>query len=135
MREILLPFAVIIERRIAPILDALEQIPEQAERLANTNFGILDQPRSLPPPPRQPRIAIVDHDLCLRSHGEPCTLCLDICPIDSPPTALFIGTETGRVYVRKNSCIGCGQCESRCPTEPRAITFIPYTPPIDPIIA
>jgi ferredoxin-type protein NapG len=229
VREILLPFTGLIERKINPILAALEQLPDQAQRLANTNFGILDQPasdhpRSLPlplhheperylrPPGAMPPgqfesvcsrcakcvevcpadailldpnglvadgfpyivadtqacvvcdslacmnscptgalklidrldinmgTATVDHHQCLRDSGEPCTLCLDVCPVDGKteppsPSALFISPDSGRIRVRKNVCIGCGLCESRCPTDPRAITIIPSTPPLDPIIA
>jgi len=127
-REVLAPFANIIERRITPILSVLEQIPEQAERLANTNFKVLDQPLSSPP--LQQKRAVIDSRLCLRHH-ESCTLCLDACPSKS----LFIGPETGQMRVRKNTCIGCGQCVSQCPTMPQAITLVAYTPPIDPIIA
>ncbi|MCL2648145.1 MAG: 4Fe-4S dicluster domain-containing protein [Phycisphaerales bacterium] len=221
MREMLRPFASLIERRITPILAALEQIPEQAERLASGNFGILDQPQSWLSPSLPPRIpehclrppgaapsnqfeslctrcgkcvevcpagaikldsggfvagglpyivtdtqpcvvcdslacmqscptgalklvdrreidmgtAVVDHHQCLRDQNEPCTLCLDICPLDDNPTALFLSADTGQVRVRKTLCIGCGLCESRCPTDPRAITVIPYSPPVDPIVA
>lgn len=234
MRELLAPFAGVIEKKIAPLLAALEQIPDDAQRLANTGFGLLDQraARSVPLPlhlaagperylrppgamapgtqsgfesvcsrcgkcveacpvdaiqldpngltadgfpyivaDRQPcvvcndlacmkscptgalrivdRLAIrmgtatVDHQLCLRDHGENCTLCLEVCPIDGKTdgstagtmSALFISPDTGKIRVRKNVCIGCGLCENRCPTEPRAITVAPYVEPHDPIIA
>jgi ferredoxin-type protein NapG len=232
MREAILPFYGLIERKINPILAALEQIPDEAERLANNNFGLLDQPsprpnhvplhqlenepqRPLRPPgattpddafesicsrcgncvaacpanaiqldangllaggfpyivaENQPCVvckelacmkscptgalkilnrldinmgtATVDHQLCLRNHGEACTLCIDVCPIDgknpdSPPhpSALFISPDTGRIRVRKNVCVGCGLCENRCPTEPRAITVIPHIELPEPIIA
>jgi ferredoxin-type protein NapG len=228
MREILVPFSGIIERKINPFLAALEQIPDEAERLAGNNFGLLDQPQFSPDPHHVPltqlpherflrppganspgssfesvcsrcgncveacpanaikldsnglvadgfpyilaesqpcvvctelacmkscptgalkivdRLNIdmgtakVDHELCLRNHGEACTLCLDICPLDGKdgnPTALFVSQDTGRIRVRQNTCIGCGLCENRCPTEPRAITVIPYVEPVDPIIA
>ena len=232
VREMILPFTGIIERKINPFLAALEQLPNEAQRLADMNFGVLDQPaapRSLPVHPTreitrylrppgamapgefesvcsrcakcvevcpadaiqldphgltadgfpyivadtQPCVvceslacmkscptgalklvdrlqikmgtASVDHHQCLRGHGEGCTLCIDVCPIDgkpldpdgqpTSPAALFISPESGQIRVRKNVCIGCGLCENRCPTEPRAITITPYAPPIDPIIA
>jgi ferredoxin-type protein NapG len=234
MREILGPLSTLIERKINPVLAALEQIPDEAQRLADGNFGLLDQPSSQPqvsPDPHhipltqlqnqrflrppganspgsdfesvcsrcgncvtacpahaikmdanglladgfpyiiadtQPCVvctelacmkscptgalkmverlnidmgtAKVDHDLCLRNHGEACTLCLDVCPLDGKdppgsPTALFVSQESGKVRVRQNTCIGCGLCENRCPTEPRAITITPYVEPVDPIIA
>jgi ferredoxin-type protein NapG len=229
MREVLAPFATLIERKITPILAALEQIPDTAENLASTNFGLLDQPqtRALPQHPiqkeperflrppgammpggaagfesvcsrcgncvaacpanaikldanglvaegfpyivadEQPCVvssdlacmkscptgalklvdrlqinmgtAAVNHETCLRNHGEDCTLCVDVCPIDAHATgglsALFISPETGKVRVRRNVCVGCGMCENRCPTEPRSIVVNPYVAPVDPIVA
>ena len=77
--------------------------------------------------------AVIDTAQCLRDQSESthCTLCVDACPIP----ALFISPTTGQIRLRKTSCIGCGQCESQCPTRPRAIAVAPYTPPVDPIIA
>jgi len=77
--------------------------------------------------------AKVDHDTCLRAHGEECRLCVDACPLGEH--AIAISTNTGRVAVKYHGCIGCGLCENRCPTEPRAITVQPPTPKIDALIA
>ena len=84
--------------------------------------------------------ARVDHQQCRRDSGEDCRLCVETCPLtreDAPPEgdAIVIHPETGRVHVRKNICIGCGMCESACPTEPRAIWVVPHTVPEEPIIA
>jgi MauM/NapG family ferredoxin protein len=234
MRELLSPFTGIIERKIQPILTAIESIPDQAERLTKMDpTRALDQmhtriakalPGNVPLPIRKaPRIdrwlrppgamepgefesvcsrcgqcveacpaeaihldpngliadgfpyivpadqpcvvcedlacmkscptgalqlvdrlaidlgtAKVDHDLCLRDRGENCTLCLDVCPVmDEEPArcALVASPLTGKIIVHKNICIGCGLCENRCPTEPRAITILPHAPPFDPMIA
>lgn len=85
--------------------------------------------------------AKVDRDTCRRETGEDCRLCVEACPIDGTgasepgPAALVIHAETGRIHVRKNVCIGCGLCESRCPVDPPAITIQPHRLPIDPIVA
>ncbi|HVS72247.1 MAG TPA: 4Fe-4S dicluster domain-containing protein [Phycisphaerae bacterium] len=83
-------------------------------------------------------VAAVDALMCLRNSGEECTLCLDVCPMGKDfgeQPALIVSTETGRVRVRKNICIGCGLCESRCPTDPAAITILPEKGEYDIIVA
>ncbi len=84
--------------------------------------------------------AKVDHDLCLRTNGEDCRLCVEACPITGEeagggPDAIAIHAESGRVVVRKNVCVGCGLCENRCPTEPAAIRVVPFKGRADPIVA
>jgi len=245
MREALGPFTGIIERKLHPILAALEAIPAEAERLAEFDPKdiqidlppLLDQPQSRtlalpqadpPPAPQEFRFlrppgamapgmfetvcsrcnlcvdacpahaikmdsshiladglpyilpaeqacvvcsdlacmkacptgalklvdrlkvnlgtATVDRYQCVRENGENCTRCVDACPITQanaaadgtavpPLDAIFIHAETGRIRVRKNVCIGCGLCENRCPTNPTAITVLPFRLPVDPIIA
>jgi len=228
MKEMLSPFAGALERKINPLLEAIESIPQQAERLANLDTRALDQlhvrnvslpvkktaskpqidrylrpPGAMAPgefetvcsrcakcveacpadaiqldpnhltadgfpyivPQDQPCVvceelacmkscptgalklvdklqikmgtAKVDHHQCLRDRGENCTLCVDVCPIVNAENlpAIFASPITGKIIVRKNICIGCGLCENRCPTEPRAITIKPYAVSVDPIIA
>jgi ferredoxin-type protein NapG len=84
--------------------------------------------------------ARVDPQQCRRDSGEDCRLCVEACPIvgeGAPPEgdAIVISPQTGRVHVRKNICIGCGLCESQCPTEPRAIWVVPPGKRVEPIVA
>jgi ferredoxin-type protein NapG len=84
--------------------------------------------------------ARVNLELCVRETGEDCRRCLAACPIMGAGAgpdgeALFIHAASGRVRVRRNACVGCGLCESRCPTNPAAITVAPYRPAVDPIVA
>jgi ferredoxin-type protein NapG len=59
--------------------------------------------------------------VCLRTHGEPCTMCVDHCPIG--PAALEL--VDGRVVVHEAACAGCGVCKNNCPTDPKSITVTP----------
>jgi ferredoxin-type protein NapG len=60
-------------------------------------------------------------ELCVRSRGEDCTLCIDRCPIGS----VAIELVDGKVAVHAAGCTGCGVCEHHCPTTPRSIVVIP----------
>jgi ferredoxin-type protein NapG len=240
MRETLAPLAGLIERRINPLLAALEAIPDDVARFTNaplpTMGGALDQPHAAPPPPAGPKhwplgegapanmpaqflrppgsagggqfetrctmcsrcvevcpakairldayglvadrlpyivaaeqpcvvcdslacmaecptgalqltdrlkirmgTARVNLELCVRETGEDCRVCLESCPIMGEGAgpeggALFIHAGSGRVRVRRSACVGCGLCESRCPTKPAAITVTPHRA-VDPIVA
>lgn len=50
----------------------------------------------------------VDQNLCL----EGCTLCVDMCPLDS----LAINPATGKAYMHVDECWYCMPCADRCPT-------------------
>lgn len=73
-------------------------------------------------------LARVNHEVCVRSKGEDCRICVERCPISA--TAIAIG-EDGRVRVidpAKNGgmgCVGCGVCQYYCPTRPKAIVVRP----------
>lgn len=70
-------------------------------------------------------LAHVHHGDCRRSFGEPCRECVDRCPLG----AAAIGLDArGQVEVRAAGCTGCGVCEQWCPTSPRAITVLPFSP-------
>ncbi len=65
-------------------------------------------------------LAVVDHDLCVRSKGEDCTICIDRCPIAAVAIRL---DGAGRVQVIDpdaggHGCTGCGVCQQYCPTMP-----------------
>lgn len=50
-----------------------------------------------------------------------CTLCVDVCPLDS----LAIDPETNKAYMHVDECWYCGPCAARCPVD--AVTVnIPY---------
>ena len=59
--------------------------------------------------------------VCLRTHGEPCTMCVDHCPVG--PAALELDGD--RVVVHEDACAGCGVCQNNCPTDPKSITVTP----------
>jgi Indolepyruvate ferredoxin oxidoreductase, alpha and beta subunits len=59
----------------------------------------------------------IDEDKCI----DGCTLCVDMCPLDS----LAINSETGKAYMHVDECWYCGPCAARCPVD--AVTVnIPY---------
>jgi len=66
--------------------------------------------------------AALKPDLCVRSRGEDCQICVDKCPIGT--TAIEIPFPGAPVSV-KDACTGCGVCEMYCPTNPRAIVIEP----------
>ena len=68
-------------------------------------------------------LAKVNHDSCLRQHGEDCRLCLESCPIGEQ--AIVVSQTTGRVLVKPGGCVGCGMCEQACPTQPTSIDIQP----------
>jgi len=59
----------------------------------------------------------VDASLCI----EGCSLCVDMCPVDS----LAIHPDTNRAYMYVDECWYCMPCADRCPVG--AVTVnIPY---------
>lgn len=68
-------------------------------------------------------LAIVDLELCVRSQGEDCQICVDKCPIGA--RAIEIPQPGAAVIVHATGCTGCGVCQMYCPTEPRAIVVEP----------
>jgi ferredoxin-type protein NapG len=60
-------------------------------------------------------------DLCVRSRGEECTVCIDRCPIGS----VAIELVEGRIEILDAGCTGCGVCQNHCPTIPKSIVVVP----------
>lgn len=63
-------------------------------------------------------VAKVYAPLCVRSRGESCTACVDGCPLGEAAIR-FVGD--GPPQVIEAGCVGCGVCQFRCPTDPKAI--------------
>ena len=61
--------------------------------------------------PGQQRVDVpvtIDESLCI----EGCTLCVEICPLDS----LAINPDNGKAFMHVDECWYCGPCAARCPT-------------------
>ncbi len=65
--------------------------------------------------------AVWREDVCLRTAGEDCTICIDQCPVGAAALELC----DGKVKVHEPHCTGCGVCQNRCPTTPKSIVVIP----------
>ena len=59
--------------------------------------------------------------LCVRSRGEECRICIDQCPIGEKAITL----DGIQVKVLAEGCTGCGVCEHYCPTDPKSISITP----------
>ncbi len=59
---------------------------------------------------------------CITFRGEPCSICVDACPIGV--TAIALDSE-GRPVLKAEGCVACGVCVDKCPTIPSSLTFSP----------
>lgn len=77
--------------------------------------------------PRQIRMgtAEVYGGLCVRSRGEHCTTCVELCPLGD---AAIRFNDEGPPEVLADGCTGCGVCQLYCPTRPKAIVVQPAGP-------
>ena len=66
--------------------------------------------------------ARIDPYLCVRYHGQACTICRDKCPIGTDAIDLSDGEE---IEVKPGGCVGCGVCQLHCPALPKAIVVDP----------
>jgi ferredoxin-type protein NapG len=69
-------------------------------------------------------LAVWNEHLCVRTHGENCTICVDKCPVG----ASAIRLTDGRIEVLNPGCIGCGVCQAECPTSPKSVVVEPRSP-------
>ena len=67
-------------------------------------------------------VAEVYASLCVRSRGESCTACVDSCPMGEAAIGF---ADDGPPSVVSAGCVGCGVCQLRCPTDPKAIVVRP----------
>ncbi len=67
-------------------------------------------------------LAVVNAGVCVRSHGENCTICVDKCPIGAAAIRI---DGSGPPLVVEPGCVGCGVCQLYCPTLPKAIVVRP----------
>lgn len=65
--------------------------------------------------------AVWREHLCVRSQGQPCQTCVDICPLGTAA----IESIADQIVVKPLTCIGCGLCQQHCPADPKAIAVIP----------
>jgi polyferredoxin/formate hydrogenlyase subunit 6/NADH:ubiquinone oxidoreductase subunit I len=73
----------------------------------------------------------IDRNICIPwKRGEPCLVCEEHCPIPSKAIKLKKAVVNGKIitrpYLNLSLCIGCGICQTKCPTRPeRAIKVFP----------
>ncbi len=79
--------------------------------------------------------AVIEPSHCIRSHGEDCTRCVEVCPrpglaIRIEPSPIDPGSDAPRYLseplVSPEHCTGCGYCGLACPAPARAITIFPH---------
>ena len=61
--------------------------------------------------------AVWRENLCLRTRGEDCVICVDQCPVGE----MALKLDGNRVQVIADGCTGCGMCQHHCPTSPKSI--------------
>lgn len=67
-------------------------------------------------------VAEIYDPLCVRTQDESCTACVEACPLGESAIRL---AGDGPPMVIAAGCVGCGVCQFRCPTTPKAIVIRP----------
>ncbi len=67
-------------------------------------------------------LARVRAELCVRTGGEDCRICVEQCPMGVRALKLL---DAGPPKVLTSGCVGCGVCQHVCPTTPKAIQIEP----------
>lgn len=61
-----------------------------------------------------------------KNGNSTCTICLDVCPIKEEGTITFEANSKNQIVpIVQPSCVGCGMCEEKCPTQKPSITITP----------
>jgi ferredoxin-type protein NapG len=132
MRETLAPLAGLLERKINPILAALEAIPDDVDRLTGPSKAprTLDQPTSAPygpfeplPGPDPPRYLRPPGAVPLDQFEKLCTgcaKCVEVCPAQAIRLDFYGIVADQRPYIIANEqpCVVCESlaCMNQCPT-------------------
>lgn len=72
--------------------------------------------------------AVWREQLCLRTHGEDCVICVSECPVGE----MALRLNGNAIEVLPDGCTGCGMCQHVCPTSPKSI-FVDLKPPPRPV--
>jgi ferredoxin-type protein NapG len=65
--------------------------------------------------------AVWREEICLRTRGVECMICVDSCPVGTAALEL----RGNAIHVNEAGCTGCGVCQHRCPTKPKSIVVVP----------
>lgn len=70
-------------------------------------------------------VARVDMDVCLLADDHECAICTNACPYAAIHLVFSEETYLNTPTVDVECCNGCGACQVRCPTTPKAIVVYP----------
>ena len=129
LREVLTPLSSLLEWRIAPVLEAIEQMPAQMERAAGFSSGPLDQPQLTSG--RTAKVQLEQPDHYLRPPGalppgeyesvcSRCGKCVEFCPANAIKLDKTGIIADGAPYIvpTEQPCVVCEPlaCMHACPS-------------------